>query len=272
VQLTKNGLANYSVQVKCKAPSRGGYAVGISFQLGSDGSSYGVSFLGGGSLAANSPLAPALDSLPGDGNLYVILWKVDSSGTYTLLDYRQATTLDGITTDGQNLTDWSTLVVQLKQYAVAGSTKNEINVFVQGPANYAPGTAIVWNMSTFNPVTWNCPGTSPVTVYWFGPPSCGSSVTWRAGVTHNLLDMVVPTTPNGHYYECETAGTSGATQPAWPTGYHSTVSDGTVQWMESRAFVDGSLTPNPPQIGLHTFFRSRSERAYFADFSVQGVP
>jgi hypothetical protein len=271
VNLVNNGLANYSVQVKCKAPSGKGYAVGVSFQLnGSDGSSYGVSFLGGGGLASNSPLAPALGPLPGNGNLYIILWKVDSTGTYTLLDYKQAATSDGITTDGQTLTDWSTLIVQLQQYTVAGSTKNEINVFVQGPASYAPGTAIVWNLTSFNPVTWNCPGTSPVTVQ-SSQISCGSSTTWSTGVTHNLLDMVVPTTSNGHYYECRTAGTSGTTQPAWPTGYHLTVTDGTVQWTESRAFIDGSLTPNPPQIGLHLFFHDNSEQAYFADFSVQGA-
>jgi hypothetical protein len=259
------------VQVKCKAPSSKGYAVGISFQLnGSDGSYYGVSFLGGGSLASNSPLAPALGPLPGNGNLYVILWKVDSSGAYTLLDYKQAATADGITTDGQNLTDWSTLMVQLHQYTVSGSTRNEINVFVQGPASYAPGTAIVWDLTAFNPVTWYCPGTSPVTVQ-SSLITCGPSTTWSGDVAYNLLDMVVPTTSNGHYYECETAGTSGATEPAWPTGYHLTVSDGTVQWMESRAFIDGSLTPNPPQIGLHVFFYDASEQAYFADFSVQGA-
>lgn len=37
--------------------------------------------------------------------------------------------------------------------------------------------------------------------------------------------------PYGHWYECEAAGTSGTTEPTWPTD-GSTVTDGTVVWRD----------------------------------------
>lgn len=43
-------------------------------------------------------------------------------------------------------------------------------------------------------------------------------------------DAVVPTTPAGLWYECTTAGTSGGTEPTWPTAAGATVTDGGVVW------------------------------------------
>jgi hypothetical protein len=48
--------------------------------------------------------------------------------------------------------------------------------------------------------------------------------------THGWI--IVPTTANGHYYRCSTAGTSAAGEPSWPTGDGGTVGDGTVVWTE----------------------------------------
>lgn len=43
--------------------------------------------------------------------------------------------------------------------------------------------------------------------------------------------MVEPTVQNGFRYQCTTAGTTGASEPTWPTGaIGSTVVDGTVIW------------------------------------------
>jgi hypothetical protein len=39
-----------------------------------------------------------------------------------------------------------------------------------------------------------------------------------------------PTTGNGYYYEVTTSGTTGATEPTWPTPAGTTVTDGTVVW------------------------------------------
>jgi hypothetical protein len=42
----------------------------------------------------------------------------------------------------------------------------------------------------------------------------------------------IPATPNGRLYRCTTAGTTGGTEPAWPTTSGGTVSDGTAVWTE----------------------------------------
>lgn len=54
---------------------------------------------------------------------------------------------------------------------------------------------------------------------------------WATSVTKALGDIVVPTTPNGYYYECTTAGdTHGSTEPIWPTTIGNPVVDNTATW------------------------------------------
>ncbi len=54
---------------------------------------------------------------------------------------------------------------------------------------------------------------------------------WVASTGYILNDTIVPTTPNGHYYKCTTAGTSDASEPTWTTD-GSTVIDGSVVWTD----------------------------------------
>jgi len=53
--------------------------------------------------------------------------------------------------------------------------------------------------------------------------------TWIGGATYILGDIVTPTTRNGLYYECTTAGTTG-TEPTWSTTVGNTTTDNTVTW------------------------------------------
>ena len=53
---------------------------------------------------------------------------------------------------------------------------------------------------------------------------------WAASTAYNAGDFRRPTTPNGYRYEVVTAGTSGASEPAWPTTVGATVTDGGVTW------------------------------------------
>ena len=57
-------------------------------------------------------------------------------------------------------------------------------------------------------------------------------ITWKANTAFTVGRELIPTIPNGHKYQCTTAGTSGATEPVWPTVSGGTVADGSVIWTE----------------------------------------
>jgi hypothetical protein len=62
---------------------------------------------------------------------------------------------------------------------------------------------------------------------------CGTTpTTWVARNAYALGAVVVPTGGGAHAYEATVAGTSGNTEPVWPTTPGGTVSDGTVTWQE----------------------------------------
>ena len=63
--------------------------------------------------------------------------------------------------------------------------------------------------------------------------SISEPVVWSASKAYVLGDIVRPSSYNGHYYRCTTAGTRGATQPAWPTTSGGIVVDGSVTWTEA---------------------------------------
>lgn len=53
---------------------------------------------------------------------------------------------------------------------------------------------------------------------------------WQATTAYVLKDFVQPLTPDGFFYECTTAGTSGASEPSWPAVLGNTIADGSVVW------------------------------------------
>lgn len=65
------------------------------------------------------------------------------------------------------------------------------------------------------------------------PPDAHSE--WAATTAYALGATVVPTPRNAHFYRVTVAGTSGATQPNFPTTAGATVADGTVTWAEAGA-------------------------------------
>jgi hypothetical protein len=56
--------------------------------------------------------------------------------------------------------------------------------------------------------------------------------TWAASTAYAVGETVIPSPRNGHYYVVTVAGTSGGTQPNFPTNHLDTVVDGTVTWQE----------------------------------------
>lgn len=61
--------------------------------------------------------------------------------------------------------------------------------------------------------------------------------TWESGRVYVVGEIVTPTTANAHKYRITTAGTSGATEPTWPTVSGGTVANGTVVFTEHGADV-----------------------------------
>lgn len=64
---------------------------------------------------------------------------------------------------------------------------------------------------------------------------------WASVTAYALGAYVKPTTPNGYRYECTTAGTSGTSEPTWPTTIGATVTDGTVVWTCRKLTYDSGV-------------------------------
>ena len=55
---------------------------------------------------------------------------------------------------------------------------------------------------------------------------------WTANTAITLGTVIRPATRNGHYYIATEEGTTGSTEPTFPTNVADTVTDGTVEWTE----------------------------------------
>ena len=73
---------------------------------------------------------------------------------------------------------------------------------------------------------------------------------WLRSTTYLVGEYVQPTATggNGHLYRCIVAGTTHATEPAWPLAENATVTDGGVTWQElTPVLVNRLPAPNGPQ-------------------------
>ena len=59
-----------------------------------------------------------------------------------------------------------------------------------------------------------------------------SPASWAASTVYSIDNIVHPTTANGRYYKCTTAGTSASSEPTWTTTTGDTITDGTVVWTD----------------------------------------
>lgn len=93
----------------------------------------------------------------------------------------------------------------------------EFDISCNGPeganTNYAPGTGgragMHFPVATYQPPAW---------------------IASTAYVSIIPASVVQPISPNGYTFVCTTAGTSGVSQPTWPTTPGTTVTDGSVVW------------------------------------------
>ena len=75
-----------------------------------------------------------------------------------------------------------------------------------------------------------------------GPPGSG----WVASSFFSNSTYTFPVAPNGFYYLTEAGGTSGSSEPAFPTVVGATVTDGSVVWTcvgPTAGLVSATITP-----------------------------
>ena len=86
-----------------------------------------------------------------------------------------------------------------------------------------------------------------------------TSSTWKPNTTYYPFQYVRPTVDNGFQYAAVDGGTSGSTEPTWPTTINATVNDGTIQWItvpvDARIpFVLGTLDDGTPAVFMDTAY------------------
>lgn len=60
---------------------------------------------------------------------------------------------------------------------------------------------------------------------------------WATSTIYTVYQYRVPVVSNGRIYQVTTAGTSGASEPTWPTTSGATVTDGTVVWTDRGLYL-----------------------------------
>lgn len=69
---------------------------------------------------------------------------------------------------------------------------------------------------------------------------------WQASTAYAVGDLAEPTTPNGFAFRTTVAGTTGSSEPTWPTTNGNTVTDGGVTWEAETAYESGGTEPAWP--------------------------
>jgi hypothetical protein len=99
-------------------------------------------------------------------------------------------------------------------------------------------------------------------------------VAWAASTAYALTDQRM--NENGFYYECTTAGTSGTTEPVWPTTIGATVTDGTAVWTCKDKFWSDwvEILNSGGNIDVLGDIRAQGGGLYITSFSdnVNGAP
>jgi hypothetical protein len=112
------------------------------------------------------------------------------------------------------------------------------------------------------------------------------NVIWKADIwvkqtAYAVGDLVIPPNPNGHFYRCVTAGTSGLNEPTWPITGYAAISDGTAQWKRLLGYIYEEVfkpdTPSTPNLNnkknssYGQYYVAESRFVKFVSLSIQPI-
>lgn len=112
--------------------------------------------------------------------------------------------------------------------------------------------------------------TAPATLYYgLITPNKGK---WTASTVYALNDYVIPLASfNGRLYKATTGGTSGGSEPTWPTTIGGTVVDGSVTWTEQTASFEAGTAPEVSGNNYSRVAITNNTTNYPAGSQVSGV-
>lgn len=133
---------------------------------------------------------------------------------------------------------------------MATAIANDVNSQAEAPATAAAaqiGSTPAWQVI----LTHASPGASgnlQILAIDASQAPSGMSATisgpvWTATAAELVGQYVTPKTSNGFFFKCTTAGSTGASEPTWPSVVGTTVTDGTVTWTCAGAILTGGLVP-----------------------------
>lgn len=177
----------------------------------------------------------------------------DGSAAHAIVSVAAPTVAAGATVWGQFSVTTPPAGAALSIAAGLGTTALSLEVTPNPPSAWAPTTAVVVGnvnapaiSSMVKPAASGNPGGFIFQVRWTGTPG-----DWGAGEAVVVGALVLPSAGNaGKYvFQCTTAGTTAATEPAaWPQTVGETITDGVVTWVNIGVVGQTGLTePAWPQ-------------------------
>ena len=122
--------------------------------------------------------------------------------------------------------------------ALIGSWKYAPTKYARNVGGYEFIQPHDWRYTGSASATQTFANTTQEMVIFSDPVNLGSTPSWIAATGYSHGDVIFPTTPNGKCYLCYEwatdyygSGTSGATEPTWPTTAGDTVSDNGLTWI-----------------------------------------
>lgn len=132
------------------------------------------------------------------------------------------------------------LLAELVGAGYNGGANGNVYIVAANGFVYGPGDSVLPPN-----VPQGGPGTPPPYVQlppWYTAGAAATALEWQANHTYALNDQVTPDVPDGTFYVCIQAGTSGGSQPTFP-GPNGQVTDNQVIWAYAGNYLELPVYP-----------------------------